>query len=94
MKEFKRLSLVQLISLQGFAAIKHDPDGYVKYITDEIIKAIGDEKDDYKACCLNVKHSCQIIEDSIQIQKDERDYGLRVMGALYHLENGEVEFLE
>ena len=53
-----------------------------------------DEKDDYKACCLNVKHSCQIIEDSIQIQKDERDYGLRVMGALYHLENGEVEFFE
>lgn len=76
------------------AAINHDPDGYVKYITDEIIKAIGDEKDDYKACCLNVKHSCQIIEDSIQIQKDERDYGLRVMGALYHLENGEVEFFE
>ncbi|MCQ2505064.1 MAG: carbonic anhydrase [Saccharofermentans sp.] len=76
------------------AAINHDPDGYVKYITEEILKAIGDEKDDYKACCLNVEHSCRIIENSIQIQKDEHDYGLRVMGALYHLESGEVEFFE
>lgn len=74
------------------AAINHDPDGYVRFITDEILKAIGSEKDDYKACCLNVKHSCQIIENSIRIQKDEHDYGLKVMGALYHLENGEVEF--
>ena len=75
------------------AAINHDPDGYVKFITDEIVKAIGDEKDDYKACCLNVEHSRQIIENSIQIQKDEHDYGLKVIGALYHLESGEVEFL-
>lgn len=74
------------------AAINHDPDGYVRFITDEILKAIGEETDDYKACCLNVKHSCQIIESSIQIQRDEHDYGLKVMGALYHLENGEVEF--
>lgn len=76
------------------AAINHDPDGYVRFITDEILKAIGSETDDYKACCLNVKHSCQIIENSIQIQHDEQDYGLKVMGALYHLENGEVEFFE
>lgn len=76
------------------AAINHDPDGYVRFITDEILKAIGNETDDYKACCLNVKHSCKIIENSIQIQRDEHDYGLRVMGALYHLENGEVEFFE
>ena len=76
------------------AAIHHDPDGYVRYITDEILKAIGEEKDDYKACCLNVRHSCEIIEKSIQIQRDEADYGLRVMGALYHLESGEVEFFE
>ena len=33
------------------AALHHDPSGYVKYITDEIRKAIGDEKDEAKACC-------------------------------------------
>ena len=76
------------------AAIHHDPDGYVRFITDEILRAIGRETDDYRACCLNVKHSCGIIENSIRIRKDEENYGLKVVGALYHLENGEVEFLE
>jgi carbonic anhydrase len=75
------------------AAMNHEPDGYIKYITDEIVKAIGDEKDEVRACCLNVKHSCEIIEHSLQIQKDEREYGLKVLGAIYHLESGEVEFL-
>ena len=76
------------------AAIRHDPEGYVKFITDEILKAVGDETDDYKACCLNVKHSCRIIEDSLPIQKDEAEYGLKVLGAVYHLADGSVEFLD
>ena len=75
------------------AAMNHEPDGYIKYITDEIIKAIGDERDECQACCLNVKHSCEIIERSLQIQKDEQKYGLKVLGAIYHLETGKVEFL-
>lgn len=75
------------------AAMNHEPDGYIKYITDEIIKAIGDEKNEFKACCLNVKHSCEIIERSFRIQRDEKEYGLQVLGAIYHLESGEVEFL-
>ena len=37
------------------AAIHHEPEGYIKYITDEIKKAIGDEKDPYKASCMNVR---------------------------------------
>lgn len=75
------------------AAMNHEPDGYIKYITDEIIKAIGDEKDECRACGLNVKHSCERIEHSLQIQKDEQEYGLKVLGAIYHLETGKVEFL-
>ncbi len=75
------------------AAMNHEPDGYIKYITDEIIDAIGDEKNEFNACCLNVKHSCKIIEHSLQIQKDEQEYGLKVLGAIYHLETGKVEFL-
>ena len=74
------------------AAINHDPEGYVKFITDEIQEAIGDEKDDYKACCLNVRHSIKIIEESLEIRQEE-EHGLRVCGALYHLEDGRVEFL-
>lgn len=75
------------------AAMNHEPDGYIKYITDEIIKAIGNEKDEFRACCMNVKHSCERIEHSLQIQKDEQEYGLKVLGAIYHLETGKVEFL-
>lgn len=75
------------------AAINHDPDGYVKFITDEIIKAIGDEKNEEKACILNVKHSMQIIEDSLEIQKLEHDDGVKVIGALYHIDTGVVDLL-
>ena len=75
------------------AAMHHEPDGHIKFITDEILRAIGDEADEYKACCLNVQHSCEMIERSLDIQKDEECYGLQVCGAMYHLETGEVTFL-
>ncbi|MBD5162178.1 MAG: carbonic anhydrase [Oscillibacter sp.] len=76
------------------AAMNHEPDGYIKFITDEITRAIGDEKDEYRACCLNVLHSKATIEESLQIQRDEKEYGLKVVGAMYHLEDGTVEFLD
>lgn len=76
------------------AAMNHKPDGYIKFITDEIVKAIGGETDEYRACCLNVLHSKAVIESSLQIQKDESEYGLKVIGAMYRLEDGTVEFLD
>lgn len=76
------------------AAMNSDPSGFIKYITDEIKKAIGDEKDDYKACCLNVKHSIEIIEHSLEIHKVEEKTGLKVVGAVYNLKDGSVDFLE
>ena len=36
------------------AAMNSDPEGYIKFITDEIKRAIGDEKDERKACEKNV----------------------------------------
>lgn len=74
------------------AAISHNAESFIKFITDEISKAIGEEKDDYKACCLNVRHSMKVIEDSLGIQQD-KEHGLKVCGAVYHLEDGSVEFL-
>lgn len=75
------------------AAINSDPEGYIKFITDEIKLAIGGETDDYRACCLNVRRSIRLIEESLDIQQIEREEGLRVMGAVYDLESGQVEFL-
>ena len=76
------------------AAMHHQSDGYIKSITDEILKAIGNETDERKACCLNVQHSCEVIADSLQIRNDSTENGLCVIGAVYHLESGEVEFLD
>lgn len=74
------------------AAVSSDPGGFVKYITDEIKKAIGDEKDALKASCLNVKNSVAAIEESLKemVEKGE----LTVCGAMYHIDSGEVEFLD
>lgn len=74
------------------AAIHHDPEGYIRFITDEIKAAIGGETDDYRACCLNVRHSMALIESSLEIRQEEAEHGLRVAGALYHLEDGSVKF--
>ena len=75
------------------AAIHYQPDGYIKYITDEIKKAIGEETDPYKASCLNVRYSVREIEKSLCIHHIEEEIGLRVVGAMYHIEDGSVEFL-
>ena len=58
--------------------------GFVGFITDEIRCAIGEERDPVKASILNVKHSVLKIENSLK--------GLQVTGALYHTENGAVDF--
>ena len=68
--------------------------GYIDYIAKDIAEAIGEEKDPYRAACLNVEHCCKIIESSLQIRKDEEEYGLRVMGAVYDIESGEVSFIK
>ena len=74
------------------AAIGEGGENFIKSITDEIRKAIGEEKDDYKACCLNVKNSVKVIEESLGLQGEEKK-DLQVCGAVYHLEDGSVEFL-
>ncbi len=75
------------------AAVNRDSEGYIKFITDEIQKAIGDETDDYKACCLNVRHCIEVIENSLEIRKEEASSGIKVCGAVYKLKDGKVEFL-
>ena len=42
---------------------------------------------------MNVRHSVQEIEKSLCIHHMEEETGLRVVGAMYHIEDGSVEFL-
>lgn len=76
------------------AAMHHEPYGTVKFITDEIADAIGDEQDEAAACLANVAHSVRRVEESRKVRADEAKHGLRVVGALYHTDTGEVEFLD
>ena len=75
------------------SAICDEPDGFVKTITDEIRAAIGDEKDELRASCLNVAHSVAETKKSPGVQKLMQG-GLEVKGAIYHIEDGAVEFLD
>ena len=62
-----------------------NPAGYIKSITDEIRKAIGSETDGLKASCLNAKRSVEVIKQHVGSE-------LTVIGAIYHTEDGHVEF--
>ncbi len=75
------------------AAMGSNPTGYVKSITDMIREAIGDEKDELRASCLNVENSVSVIKDSLKYQGDgEAD--VKVCGAMYHIDSGKVEFID
>ena len=67
--------------------------GFIDYLLKDIALAIGDEKDAFKASCLNVQHGVQRIRRELKIHPSEDEKGLEVIGAIYHIEDGTVEFL-
>ena len=75
------------------AAMHHEPSGFIKYITDEIRLAIGDETDPYRASCLNVEHSVRQISQALDIDYLRHGNDPAVIGAIYHIDDGHVEFL-
>lgn len=76
------------------AAIGGNSDGYIKFITEEIQKAIAGEKDGFRACCLNVQRSVSVIREKLKLSDGDGEMGLKVCGAMYHTDTGKVEFLE
>ena len=73
------------------AAINHDPEGYIKFITDEIKKAIGNETDGYKACCLNVMHAVERLKNEFA---NHPEIGrVTISGAIYDIHSGAVTWL-
>ena len=61
-------------------------DGYVKFITDEIKRAVGEETDAVKASIINAKQSASKIEKLL----NKTD--VAVVTALYHTDSGAVDF--
>ncbi|MBR4580544.1 MAG: carbonic anhydrase [Lachnospiraceae bacterium] len=75
------------------ATIKGKTEGYIKYITDDIKAAIGDEKDDYKATVLNVLHGVEEIKETFREHPEIPSEELDVIGAVYHIDTGLVDWL-
>lgn len=73
------------------AAMQDEPTGFIKTITDEIREAIGGEKDYYRACCLNVEKGVSILKESLHVNEGD---DLKIIGAMYHIADGSVDFME
>lgn len=75
------------------AAIEGHVTGFTKAITDEIKAVIGNETDGYKASCLNVNHGVEQLRKNLNISADGDKNGVKVVGAIYHINDGHVEFI-
>jgi len=69
-------------------------EGPVAHMLAPIRAAIGDEQDDYAACCLNVRAAVDCVNADALVAQLVAEQGFRVVGAVYHIDSGEVEFLE
>ena len=73
------------------AALSGETDGFIRYVTDDILIAIGNERDPYKACCLNVEHAVDRIQREFAEHPEVGD--AVVEGAVYDIRTGKVKWL-
>ena len=73
------------------ATIEGHAGGFVSFITDEIRAAIGMERDPAVACKLNVAHGMERICEAFA--SDPAFKTVEVVGAVYDIVSGEVEWL-
>ena len=73
------------------AALSGHADGFIRYITDDILEAIGDVRDAVLACRLNVQHGVQRIRDEFATHPEMPD--VEIAGAVYDICSGEVDWL-
>lgn len=71
------------------AAMSGGADGNIKSITDDIIKAIGDEKNEYRASCLNAQCSADKIRKGMPSSPE-----VKIISAVYNIESGKVEYFD
>ena len=76
------------------AALSGGGDGFIQYITDEILAAIGEEKDEDRACCLNVQHAVETIRREFAAHPEIPSAELDIVGAVYDIATGAVRWLE
>ncbi len=75
------------------AALSGGGDGFIRYITDEILTAIGEERDPDAACCLNVQHAVDTIRREFAEHPEIPSADLDILGAVYDIATGKVRWL-
>lgn len=73
------------------AALAGGGEGFIRYITDDILEAIGEEKDPDKACCLNVAHTIGRLKREFAAHPEIQN--ARIEGAVYDIRTGKVRWL-
>ncbi len=73
------------------AALSGHSDGYIAYIVEDILEAVGEERDPDAACRLNVLHGVNIIKREFAEHPEMPDVEIR--GAIYDIKSGRIEWL-
>ena len=76
------------------AALHGGGEGFIRYITDEILLAVGEERDPLRACEKNVLHGVELLRRDFAAHPEIPDEDLEIRGAVYDIETGEVRWLE
>ena len=75
------------------AALSGGGEGYIQYITDEILLAVGAERDPEKACRLNVTHAVETIRHAFRDHPEIPSANLEIRGAIYDIRTGTVAWI-
>lgn len=75
------------------AALSGGGDGFIKYITDEVLLAVGEERDALRACELNVRHGVAVLQREFGEHPEIASDDLEILGAVYDVETGAVRWL-
>ena len=75
------------------AALVGGGEGYIQYITEEILLAVGEERDPDRACVLNVEHAVETIRQAFADHPEIPSAALDIRGAVYDIRSGQVTWL-
>ena len=73
------------------AALNGHHDGFITCIVEDILEAVGEEKNPDAACRLNVRHGVERIRNEFADHPEVS--GVEIVGAVYDIRSGEVEWL-
>ena len=74
------------------AALHGESDGFIRYITDEIAAAIGEERDPLRACEKNILHAVGRVRHEFAAHPEIENVTVR--GAVYDVLDGSVRFVD